>query len=82
MVDRVRIKKAQQSRIAQWCKILDISESRFIEDAIAFYFKSLEGKTQEYITTVLQIPTVVDEDKSVTDVEYDDPENFDGGIEL
>ncbi len=79
VADKIRIKKYQQSKVEQWCNALDIPESRFIEDAINFYMRHLEGKSP-VVTTVLHneasLPIT-----PVTPV-IEDEENFDGGIEL
>jgi hypothetical protein len=82
MVDKVRIKKAQQPRIEQWCKVLEITESRFVEDAITFYLRNLEGK-QTTVPVFLEIPTQIPNDTAHDSIEdIEDPEDYDGGIDL
>lgn len=85
MVDKVRIKKAQLPRIEQWCKVLEITESRFVEDAIAFYLRNLEGKAQ--INTVIppyELARTLPEPQPipVVEIDDDDPDNYDGGLDL
>jgi hypothetical protein len=82
MVDKVRIKKAQQPRIELWCRVLEITESRFVEDAIAFYLRNLEGKPQITVAipeSTTQPTTEIVRD-SIEDIE--EPEDYDGGIDL
>lgn len=82
MTDKIRIKKYQQSKVEEWSNALDIPVTRFVEDAIGFYLRYLEGK-QPIVTTVKPIPLIV-ENQSVEaiTIEVDNPEDFDGGIEL
>ncbi len=82
VADKIRIKKYQQSKVEQWCKALDIPESRFVEDAINLYVRHLEGKSP-IITTVLrnEASLPITPDTPDTPV-IEDEENFDGGIEL
>lgn len=87
VADKIRIKKYQKPKVQEWCEVLNLSESRFVEDAIGFYVRFLEGKhpvvpTISMTTTAslngYQQPTEV---KPVV-IETDDPEEFDGGIDL
>ena len=39
MVDKVRIKKYQQTEVKQWSNALEGPETRFVEDAVNFYLK-------------------------------------------
>ena len=88
VADKIRIKKSQKPKVEQWSTALEITQSRFVEDAIAFYLRYLEGKypvvpinpvvssmvSQEIVpVTVQTIPTPI---------ETDDPEDYDGGLEL
>ena len=57
MVDKVRIKKYQQPKVKQWSQALEIPESRFVEDAITFYIRHLEGKQQIDINPITVNPT-------------------------
>jgi hypothetical protein len=84
VADKIRIKKSQKPKVEQWCEALEITESRFVEDAIAFYLRYLEGKYP-----VVPINPVVNQEsvpistqKIATPIESDDPEEFDGGLEL
>lgn len=83
-VDKVRIKKYQQSKVEQWSQALDIPVTKFIEDAINFYTRYLDGK--QPVTTLEPVNQVSQsEQKSqqvVTVVDVEEPEDFDGGIEL
>ena len=83
MVDKVRIKKYQQTKVKQWSNALEVPETRFVEDAVNFYLKHLEGKLQLDLTpTPVSHPTapvkiepeIADDDDSLDD--------FTGGIEL
>ena len=86
VADKVRIKKHQKPKVEQWCEALEITESRFVEDAIAFYLRYLEGKypvvpVNPVISSVISkesVPVTV----QTTSIETDDPEEFDGGLEL
>ncbi|NJO62524.1 MAG: hypothetical protein HC836_31140 [Richelia sp. RM2_1_2] len=87
MVDKVRIKKYQQSKVKQWSEALEVPETRFIEDAVNFYLRHLDGKLQLDNPTKIPIilePTIntliVPEDDDIED--DDNLENFTGGIEL
>ncbi|MUG99778.1 hypothetical protein F7734_48905 [Scytonema sp. UIC 10036] len=84
-VDKVRIKKYQQSKVEQWSQALDIPVAKFIEDAIGFYLRYLEGK-QPVVTTVESVNLVNQNEQKqpveVTVVDVEEPEDFDGGIEL
>ena len=82
MVDKVRIKKRQQARVEQWSKSLEIPESRFVEDAIDFYLRHLDGKLQliDDSTPVTSIKAVTETD--IEDDDTDSLDNFTGGIEL
>jgi hypothetical protein len=81
MVEKVRLKKSQQPRIEQWCKSLEITESRFVEDAITFYLRYLEGK-QPIASSLTFTPLSIIEpvQDSIEDVENE--EDYDGGIDL
>ncbi|MBW4635944.1 MAG: hypothetical protein KME30_29905 [Iphinoe sp. HA4291-MV1] len=86
-VEKVRIKKYQQPKVQEWCEALLLTESRFVEDAIAFYLRFLEGKYP--VVPITPVATTASlngriesvEVKSVV-IESDDPEEFDGGIDL
>jgi hypothetical protein len=80
MVEKVRLKKSQQPKIQQWCTALEISESRFVEDAIAFYLRMLEGKQPVTNVTVESIQLVNVGIETIEDIE--NPEDYDGGIDL
>jgi hypothetical protein len=85
MVDKVRIKKYQQPKVKQWSDALEVPESRFVEDAVNFYLRHLEGKLQQDIipvtaTEITPPTTVVNTD--VADDEDDSLDDFTGGIEL
>lgn len=85
--DKIRIKKYQKLKVQEWCEALELTESRFVEDAIGFYLRFLEGKypvvpitpivTSASLNGCQQLPSV----KSAV-IETDDPEEFDGGIDL
>ncbi|MGH8001974.1 MAG: hypothetical protein ACREPR_21735 [Brasilonema sp.] len=85
--DKIRIKKYQKLKVQQWCEALLVSESRFVEDAIGFYMRYLEGKhpvtptlpvaTTESLNGHQELPSI----KPVA-IKTDDPEEFDGGIDL
>lgn len=84
--DKIRIKKYQKPKVQEWCEALNLSESRFVEDAIGFYLRFLEGKHP--IVPAISMTTTANlnghqptEAKSVV-IETDDPDEFDGGIEL
>ncbi|MBD2342204.1 hypothetical protein H6G64_35385 [Calothrix sp. FACHB-156] len=87
VADKIRIKKYQQEKVEQWCEALEINESRFVEDAITFYVRYLEGKhpltpTIPIINSTIQnniSPTI--ETKPLI-IESDNPEDFDGGLDL
>lgn len=77
----MRIKKHQQAKIEQWSKALDITESRFVEDAVTFYLRYLEGK--QVATPLLgTVPDIKQETSNSTDIEVDNLDDFDGGIDL
>lgn len=83
-VDKVRIKKYQQSKVEQWSQALDIPVAKFIEDAIGFYLRYLDGK-QPVMTTVESISQVNQNEQKQQEViviDVDEPSDFDGGIEL
>ncbi|MEL6162745.1 MAG: hypothetical protein AAFR37_02920 [Cyanobacteria bacterium J06628_3] len=85
MVDKVRIKKYQQTKVKQWSNALEVPETRFVEDAVNFYLKHLEGKLQLDLTpTPVSQPTTPPEVEPETDDEDDDDslDDFTGGIEL
>ncbi len=86
MADKIRIKKRQKPRVEEWCKALEITESRFAEDAIAFYLRYLEGKNPVVPTIPIVSPVVSQKTVPValpaTSIESDDPEEYDGGLEL
>ena len=85
--DKIRIKKYQKPKVQEWCEALNLSESRFVEDAIGFYVRFLEGKHP--IVPTISVPTTASlngyqqptEVKPVV-IETDDPDEFDGGIDL
>jgi hypothetical protein len=84
-VDKVRIKKYQQSKVEQWSQALDIPVAKFIEDAIGFYLRYLDGK-QPVVTTIESVSQVNHNEQKqsveTTVIDVDEPEDFDGGIEL
>lgn len=88
VADKIRIRKHQKSKVEQWCEALEITESRFVEDAIAFYLRYLEGKYPVVPTNPVISPVISQEvvpitpSTASTTIETDDPEEFDGGIEL
>lgn len=88
MIEKVRIKKHQQPKIEQWCKALEVSESRFVEDAITFYLRHLEGKQQIINPNIATVPTslsgrdYLDYPDTAPMIITEDPDDFDGGIEL
>ena len=85
MVDKVRIKKFQQPKVKQWSKALEIPESRFVEDAITFYTRYLEGKQRIDINpiTVNSTPVaVMEEAQEQLSEEIENLEDFTGSIEL
>jgi hypothetical protein len=84
MVDKVRIKKRHQERITQWSTVLEIPESRVVEDAIDFYLKYLEGKTNQGYTVTIPILETPLNPQTMPDniADIEDPEDYDGGIDL
>jgi hypothetical protein len=88
VADKIRIKKHQKPKVEQWCEALEITESRFVEDAIAFYLQYLEGKYPVVPVNPVISPVISQENvpimlqKIPTTIETDDPEEFDGGLEL
>ena len=88
VADKVRIKKSQKPKVQQWCEALEITESRFVEDAIGFYLRYLEGKypvvpINPVINPVISrevVPNTVQ--TTPLAIETDNPEEFDGGLEL
>lgn len=80
MVDKVRIKKYQQPKVKQWSQALEIPESRFVEDAVTFYIRYLEGKQQIDITSITVNPAPETQEQLGEDIENLD--DFTGGIEL
>ncbi|MBW4636026.1 MAG: hypothetical protein KME30_30325 [Iphinoe sp. HA4291-MV1] len=86
-VEKVRIKKYQQPKVQEWCEALLLTESRFVEDAIAFYLRFLEGKypvvpTIPVATTASLNGHLEQPEAKPVVIETDDPEEFDGGIDL
>jgi hypothetical protein len=88
VADKVRIKKSQKPKVEQWCEALEITQSRFVEDAIAFYLRYLEGKypvvpiNPVVSSMVFQEVVPVTVQTIPTPIETDDPEDYDGGLEL
>jgi hypothetical protein len=88
VADKVRIKKSQKPKVEQWCEALEITESRFVEDAITFYLRYLEGKYPVVPINPVVTPVISHESVPIaplatsTPIETDDPEEFDGGLEL
>lgn len=88
VADKVRIKKSQKPKVEQWCEALEITESRFVEDAIAFYLRYLEGKypvvpINPVVSPVMSLESVpITVQTTPAPIETDDPEEFDGGLEL
>jgi hypothetical protein len=88
VADKIRIKKHQKPKVEQWCEALEITESRFVEDAIGFYLRYLEGKypvvpINPVISPVISrevVPTILHTTSTL--IETDDPQEFDGGLEL
>ena len=86
VADKIRIKKSQKPKVEQWCGALEITESRFVEDAITFYLRFLEGKYPSVpiistISPALPQQTISAIQPSPVPMS-DDPEEFDGGLEL
>jgi hypothetical protein len=87
VADKIRIKKSQKPKVEQWCNALEITESRFVEDAIGFYLRYLEGKypvvpVNPVISSVISREVVPITVQAPVPVETDDPEEYDGGLEL
>ena len=85
MVDKVRIKKYQQTKVKQWSNALEVPETRFVEDAVNFYLKHLEGKLQlvDDSTPVTPYKAVIEPNTADDSNDDDDSlEDFTGGIEL
>jgi hypothetical protein len=88
VADKIRIKKHQKPKVEQWCEALEITESRFVEDAIAFYLRYLEGKYPVVPINPVISPVISRESVPVAvqitpaTIETDDPEDYDGGLEL
>jgi hypothetical protein len=88
VADKIRIKKNQKPKVEQWCEALEITESRFVEDAITFYLRYLEGKYPVVPVNPVISPVIYREVVPITPsiasrtIETDDPEEFDGGLEL
>ncbi|GAB1539516.1 hypothetical protein NUACC21_21830 [Scytonema sp. NUACC21] len=84
-IDKVRIKKYQQSKVEELSQALDIPVAKFIEDAIGFYLRYLDGK-QPIMTTVESISQVnqneIKQPQEAIVIDVDNPDDFDGGIEL
>ena len=82
MFDIVRIIMRQLALGDQWSISLEIPESRFVEDAIDFYLRHLDGKLQliDDSTPVTSIKAVTETD--IEDDDTDSLDNFTGGIEL
>lgn len=81
MADKIRIKKYQQPKVKQWAEILEIPEPKFLEDAINFYLRFLEGKPQNIQNLEAQI--INPQSKMNNDAQtIEDLDNFTGGIEL
>lgn len=86
VAEKIRIKKYQQPKVELWCQALEINESRFVEDAITFYVRYLEGKHPVTPT----IPIVNQTGKTYEPItqqatpviDSDDPDEFDGGLDL
>uniref|UniRef100_A0A0C1MVM8 Uncharacterized protein n=1 Tax=Tolypothrix bouteillei VB521301 TaxID=1479485 RepID=A0A0C1MVM8_9CYAN len=86
-IDKIRIKKYQQSKVEQWSQALDIPVTKFIEDAINFYTRYLDGKqlvtTVEPVTAIEPVNQIEQKQpEEVTLIDVDEPDDFDGGIEL
>ncbi|MUG99822.1 hypothetical protein F7734_49145 [Scytonema sp. UIC 10036] len=83
-IDKIRIKKYQQSKVEQWSQALDIPVTKFIEDAINFYTRYLDGK--QPVTTVESVNQIDQTEQKhpveTTVIDVEEPEDFDGGIEL
>lgn len=86
VADKVRIKKSQKPKVEQWCEALEITESRFVEDAITFYLRYLEGKHPVVPVNPIASQIIPQEFAPIRPVappiESDDPEEYDGGLEL
>lgn len=85
--DKIRIKKYQKPKVQQWCEALELTESRFVEDAISFYLRFLEGKYPVVPTIPVTTTASLNGHQELSEVkpaviETDDPEEFDGGIDL
>ncbi|KAF3886413.1 MULTISPECIES: hypothetical protein [Nostocales] len=83
-IDKIRIKKYQQSKVEEWSQALDIPVTKFIEDAINFYTRYLDGK--QPVTIVEPVSQVSQNEQKlhpeVTVIDVEEPDDFDGGIEL
>ena len=87
VAEKIRIKKYLHPKVEQWCTALEINDSRFIEDAIVFYLRYLEGK----YPAVPIIPTiqnskanefVAPQTATSPVIDSDDPDDYDGGLDL
>jgi hypothetical protein len=83
-IDKIRIKKYQQSKVEEWSQALDIPITKFVEDAINFYTRYLDGKQP---VTIVEPVSQVNHNEQKEPVEaividVEEPEDFDGGIEL
>ncbi len=93
--DKIRIKKYQHQKVEQWCEVLGIPDSRFVEDAINFYLQYLEGR-QPTAPPVIQFlssdpstaPPVIQflssdpSQETVEPIDTEDPDEYQGGISL
>jgi len=81
--EKIRIRKYQQLKIDKWCDALEIPNARFVEDAINFYLRHLDGKAPMLSLTSSspiqnsEVKTIIDESNSL-----DNLEDFHGCIEL
>ncbi|MBD2303034.1 hypothetical protein [Nostoc sp. FACHB-190] len=81
--DKIRIKKYQHEKVDQWCEALGIPDRRFVEDAINFYLRYLEGKQPTTLPIIqLQSCELSQETVESIDIDNEDPDEYQGGISL
>lgn len=76
-IEKIRVRKYLQGKVEHWAQALEISESEFLQEAIKFYIRHLEGGTQ-------QMPNVstVKQKVYVNLPEVENEEDFTGDIDL
>ncbi|MBE9038119.1 hypothetical protein [aff. Roholtiella sp. LEGE 12411] len=83
VADKIRIKKYQHQRVDQWCEVLGIPDSRFVEDAINFYLQYLEGKQPTALPVMQYLPLSSNPfQETVEPIDTEDPDEYQGGISL